>query len=143
MVAVLLVLFSFRSRQGSGGLAAVDRKIKQSDRHARTFCVAAHPAQKTRTLSQTAACFSLLVRNLLCKLANHRAAFFRPLRFQATVASSCSQTSWENKRISRVRERRCPLIPLSEARSANKMLRSQNGKRLAARSSVATATEGA
>src|SRR5215469_7483426 len=142
MVAVLLVLLSFRSRQGSGGLVAVDRK--SSNRTAtHEPSVSQLIPQKTRTLWQTAACSSVTVRNLLCKLANHRAAFFRSLRFQATVASSCSQTSSENKRISRVRERRCPLIPLSEVRSTNKMLRSQNGKRLAARSSVATATEGA
>ena len=128
---------------GIAGARRCRQKLEQSERHGRTCSNAAHPAE-TGTLrcepwrASRRAC-EICYANLpsMAQLA------FRPLPFQAMLASTCSQTSREDNRNSRVRVRRCPLIPVSEVRSANKMLRSQKGKRLGARSSVATATEGA
>ena len=45
--AVLLVLFSFRSRQGSGDSSLSTEKLSNRTATQRTFCIAAHPAENT------------------------------------------------------------------------------------------------
>src|SRR5215472_5079993 len=143
MVAVLLVLFSCRDRPGSRGLVAVDKKLSNRNATREPPLNAGHPAENRYFAANRDVLLGACAKVCYANLPSMEQLSFRPLRFQAMLASTCSQTSREDNRISRVRERRGPLIPVSEGRSANKMLRSQKGKRLGARSSVATATEGA